>query len=368
MAEIRLESVSKTYPSGVKAVEDVSLHIRDGEFMILLGPSGCGKSTTLRMIAGLESISSGEIHIQGKLANEVDPRDRNLAFVFQNYALYPHMTVAANLSFGLRLRHTPREEISRRVAEAASMLGIETLLDRKPSALSGGQRQRVALGRALVRDPVAFLLDEPLSNLDAKLRAGMRRELVKLHRTLGRTIVHVTHDQVEAMTMGERICIMNEGRIVQVGSPLDVYRNPANLFVAGFLASPPMNLLQARIEMNDARPNLRCGALSLPIPSAYASDSIPSAGTPVVLGIRPEDIYDHEIPGGNPIEVKIVAVEALGPETVVVCEIPGVAEISAKIGRAANVRNGSFHRFSFDPSQLHIFDARTTLAFRRQQA
>jgi multiple sugar transport system ATP-binding protein len=368
MAEIRLENVSKVYPSGVKAVEDVSLHIRDGEFMILLGPSGCGKSTTLRMIAGLESISSGEIHIQGNLANEIDPRDRNLAFVFQNYALYPHMTVAANLSFGLRLRHAPQEEISRRVAEAASMLGIGTLLDRKPSALSGGQRQRVALGRALVRDPVAFLLDEPLSNLDAKLRAGMRRELVKLHRTLGRTIVHVTHDQVEAMTMGERICIMNEGRIVQVGSPLDVYLNPANLFVAGFLASPPMNLLQARIEMNDSRPILRCGGLSLPIPSVYAADSIPRAGTPVVLGIRPEDIYDREIPGGISIEVKIVAVEALGPETVVVCEIPAVAEISAKVGRSFTVPNGSVQRFSFDPSQLHIFDARTTMAVRRQQA
>ena len=366
MADIRLENVSKIYPSGVRAVEDVSLHIRDGEFMILLGPSGCGKSTTLRMIAGLESISSGEVHIDGELANEIDPRDRNLAFVFQNYALYPHMTVAANLSFGLRLRHAPQEEIARRVAEAASMLGIGPLLDRKPSALSGGQRQRVALGRALVRDPVAFLLDEPLSNLDAKLRAGMRRELVKLHRTLGRTIVHVTHDQVEAMTMGERICIMNEGRIVQVGSPLEVYRNPANLFVAGFLASPPMNLLQARISMSDSRPTLRCGQLSLPIPSAYATDSIPSAGTPVVLGIRPEDVYDHEIPGGISIDAKIVAIEALGPETVVVGDIPGVAEISARIGRSFSAPNGSVQRFSFDPSQFHIFDAQTTLAFRRQ--
>jgi ABC-type sugar transport system ATPase subunit len=246
------------------------------------------------------------------------------------------------------------------------MLGIEALLDRKPSALSGGQRQRVALGRALVRDPVAFLLDEPLSNLDAKLRAGMRRELVKLHRTLGRTIVHVTHDQVEAMTMGERICIMNEGRIVQVGSPLEVYRNPANLFVAGFLASPPMNLLQARIAMSDSRPTLQCGWLSLPIPSAYARDSIPSEGTPVVLGIRPEDIYEHELPGGFSVDVKIVAIEALGPETVVVGEVPGVAEVSARIGRSFSALNGSVRRFSFDPNQFHIFDAQTTLAFRRQ--
>ncbi|CAN5539970.1 sn-glycerol-3-phosphate ABC transporter ATP-binding protein UgpC [soil metagenome] len=367
MADIRLENVSKVYPSGVKAVEDVSLHIRDGEFMILLGPSGCGKSTTLRMIAGLESISAGEVHIGGRLANEIDPRDRNLAFVFQNYALYPHMTVAANLSFGLRLRHAPQEEIARRVAEAAELLGIESLLDRKPSALSGGQRQRVALGRALVRDPVAFLLDEPLSNLDAKLRAGMRRELVKLHRTLGRTIVHVTHDQVEAMTMGERICIMRDGRIVQVGEPLEVYRNPADLFVAGFLASPPMNLLQAQIDARDSRPVLRCGPLTLPISHTYAPEVIPRTDTSVVLGIRPEDIYDHEIAGGISVEVKIVAIESLGPETVVVGEIPGVAEISARIGRSFSAPIGSVQRFSFDPSQLHIFDAQTTLAIRRQQ-
>jgi multiple sugar transport system ATP-binding protein len=368
MADIRLENVSKTYSAGVKAVEDVSLHIRDGEFMILLGPSGCGKSTTLRMIAGLESISSGKIHIAGKLANDVDPRDRNLAFVFQNYALYPHMTVAANLSFGLRLRHAPRDEIKRRVSEAASLLGIESLLDRKPSALSGGQRQRVALGRALVRDPVAFLLDEPLSNLDAKLRAGMRRELVKLHRTLGRTIVHVTHDQVEAMTMGERICIMNEGRIIQVGSPLEVYRNPANLFVAGFLASPPMNLLQAKIDLGDTQPVLRCGELSLPVPKRYALDAMPATGGPVVLGIRPENIYEHEIPDGISVVMKIVAIESLGPETVVVGEIPGVSEVSVRIPRSYSVPIGSLQRFSFDSNQLHIFNVQTTLALVSKEA
>jgi ABC-type sugar transport system ATPase subunit len=367
MADIKLENVNKVYPSGVKAVEDVSLHIRDGEFMILLGPSGCGKSTTLRMIAGLESISSGKIHIGGKLANDVDPRDRNLAFVFQNYALYPHMTVAANLSFGLRLRHAPRDEIARRVTSAASLLGIEALLDRKPSALSGGQRQRVALGRALVRDPVAFLLDEPLSNLDAKLRAGMRRELVKLHRTLGRTIVHVTHDQVEAMTMGERICIMNEGRIVQVGSPLEVYRNPANLFVAGFLASPPMNLLKATIDRSGSRPMLRCNGLSLPVPDVYAVDALPVADTPVVLGIRPEDIHEQEAAGAVPVDMRIVAIEALGPETVVVGEIPGVGEISARINRSFSAPIGSVQRLRFDSRQFHIFDAQTTLALRRRR-
>jgi ABC-type sugar transport system ATPase subunit len=320
------------------------------------------------MIAGLESISSGDIHIGGQRANDVDPRDRNLAFVFQNYALYPHMTVAANLSFGLRLRHAPRDEITRRVTEAASLLGIEQLLDRKPSALSGGQRQRVALGRALVRDPVAFLLDEPLSNLDAKLRAGMRRELVKLHRTLGRTIVHVTHDQVEAMTMGERICIMNEGRIVQVGSPLEVYRNPANLFVAGFLASPPMNLLKGEIDLSGERPVLRLGELALPVPDGYAAQALPATGSPIVLGIRPEDIYEHEIPGGVPVDVKVVAIEALGPETVVVGELPGLGEISARINRAYSAPVGSIQRLHLDAAHFHIFDARTTSALDRKRA
>src|SRR6476620_947736 len=252
MVDIKLEHISKSYPPDVKAVDDVNLHIRDGEFMILLGPSGCGKSTTLRMIAGLESITGGDLYLGGKRANDIDPRDRDLAFVFQNYALYPHMTVQANLSFGLRLRQTPAADIERRVREAAEMLGIGALLDRKPGALSGGQRQRVALGRALVRQPAAFLLDEPLSNLDARLRADMRLELVKLHRQLGATIVHVTHDQVEAMTMGERICIMKDGRIVQVGEPLEVYRKPANTFVAGFLASPPMNLIDGRLVEDSA--------------------------------------------------------------------------------------------------------------------
>ena len=365
MAEIRLERVSKTYPSGVKAVEDISLGVRDGEFMILLGPSGCGKSTTLRMIAGLESITSGKLHIAGHLANDVDPRDRNLAFVFQNYALYPHMTVAANLSFGLRLRHASREEIARRVAEASRMLGIEGLLDRKPSALSGGQRQRVALGRALVRDPVALLLDEPLSNLDAKLRAGMRRELVRLHRTLGRTIIHVTHDQVEAMTMGERICIMKDGRIVQIGTPIEVYRNPADLFVAGFLASPPMNLLPARIETNGDAAVVRCGPLSLPISTSYPEAIKAYADRAVVLGIRPEDIYDRQRDDSIALDARIVAIEALGPETVVVGDVSGAPEISVRLGRSFTAPIGSVHRFYVDPEQVHLFDAQTTLAIPR---
>src|SRR5215468_4698508 len=245
MASVALNNVSKTYGK-VTAVADVTLPVKDGEFMILLGPSGCGKSTVLRMIAGLESVSSGEVFIGDAMVNDMAPKDRNVAVVFQSYALYPHMSVGQNLAFGLKMHDVPRAEIEKRVRRVAEMLDIAEYLERKPAALSGGQRQRVALGRALVRDPVAFLLDEPLSNLDAKLRASMRTELIKLHQQLGRTIIHVTHDQVEAMTMGQRICIMKDGRIVQVGPPLEVYRNPANTFVAGFLASPPMNLLAAR--------------------------------------------------------------------------------------------------------------------------
>jgi multiple sugar transport system ATP-binding protein len=364
MTEIRLDKVTKIFPPDVTAVEQVSLDIRDGEFMILLGPSGCGKSTTLRMIAGLESITSGDLYIGGARANDVDPRDRNLAFVFQNYAPYPHMSVRDNLSFGLRLRRRSAAEIEGRVRQVAELLGIGALLDRKPGALSGGQRQRVALGRALVREPVAFLLDEPLSNLDAKLRAGMRTELIKLHRQLGRTIVHVTHDQVEAMTMGERICIMKDGRVVQVGPPLEVYRNPADTFVAGFLASPPMNLLRSRVEA-DAAGMLAAvhGALRVTIPPGC--DAARFSGGPVVLGIRPEDLYDHPIADGVAVDLRVVALEALGPETVLVAEIPGGAEISARLGRAFTAAVGANQRLYLDPGQIHLFDPATSLAVPR---
>ncbi len=369
MTDIRLDQMTKVFPPDVKAVEEVSLHIRDGEFMILLGPSGCGKSTTLRMIAGLESITSGDLYLGQQRANDIDPRDRNLAFVFQNYALYPHMTVRANLSFGLRLRRLPSVEIEKRVKEVADMLRIGGLLDRKPGALSGGQRQRVALGRALVREPVAFLLDEPLSNLDAKLRAGMRTELIKLHRQLGRTIVHVTHDQVEAMTMGERICIMKDGRVVQVGPPLEVYRNPVNTFVAGFLASPPMNLLQARLEADEAGGLAAVhGGLRLPVPPAYGAACAPFRGRPIVLGIRPEDLYERPVADGIPVDLRVVAVEALGPETVLVAEIPGGAEISARLGRAFTAPIGAVQRLYVDSRQIHLFDPATTLAVARLEA
>jgi multiple sugar transport system ATP-binding protein len=360
MTEIRLDKVTKVFPPDVKAVEEVSLDIRDGEFMILLGPSGCGKSTTLRMIAGLESITSGDLYIGGVRANDVDPRDRNLAFVFQNYALYPHMSVRDNLSFGLRPMRRAPAKIEARVKDVAGMLGIGPLLDRKPGALSGGQRQRVALGRALVREPVAFLLDEPLSNLDAKLRAGMRTELIKLHRQLGRTIVHVTHDQVEAMTMGERICIMKDGRVVQAGPPLDVYRNPADTFVAGFLASPPMNLLPARVEETAAGLCIVHGSLSVPVAGLHELSAY--RGQPIVLGIRPEDLYERPPAEGIAIDLSVVAVEALGPETVLVAAIPGGAEISARLGRAFTAPIGSAQRLYLDPGQIHFFDPQTRLA------
>jgi ABC-type sugar transport system ATPase subunit len=366
MADINLINVNKVYPPDVKAVEDVNLHVNDGEFMILLGPSGCGKSTTLRMIAGLETITSGDLYLGERRINDVDPRDRNLAIVFQNYALYPHMTVRANLSFGLRLRHRPAAEIAKRVTEVAEMLGIGELLDRKPGQLSGGQRQRVALGRALVRDPVAFLLDEPLSNLDAKLRASMRTELIKLHQKLGRTIIHVTHDQVEAMTMGQRICIMKDGGVVQVGRPLEVYRNPANTFVAGFLASPPMNLLPARLEAEaTAGLVVRHGGLSIRIPMDLEAAYGAYTNKPVILGIRPEDMYEQPIVGGVGAELKAVAVEALGPETVLVGEIPGGAEVAARLGRGFSARIGTAVHLYLDPRQLQLFDPATTLAIPR---
>jgi ABC-type sugar transport system ATPase subunit len=367
MADIRLDKLTKIFPGEVKAVEEVSLDIHDGEFMILLGPSGCGKSTTLRMIAGLESITSGDLYIGGARANDIDPRDRNLAFVFQNYALYPHMSVRDNLSFGLRLRRRSAADIEARVREVAEMLGIGGLLGRKPGALSGGQRQRVALGRALVREPVAFLLDEPLSNLDAKLRAGMRTELIKLHRQLGRTIVHVTHDQVEAMTMGERICIMKDGRVIQVGPPLEVYRNPANIFVAGFLASPPMNLLPARLEA-DAGGGLVAlhGSLRVPLPPTY--DASPFRDGPIMLGIRPEDLYERPMAEAVAVDLRVVAVESLGPETILVAEIPGGGEISARLGRAFTAPVGTLQRLHLDLSQIHLFDSGTGLAVPKRLA
>ncbi|QIG49734.1 sn-glycerol-3-phosphate ABC transporter ATP-binding protein UgpC [Nordella sp. HKS 07] len=365
MASISLTNVHKFYPNGYAAVRDVSLDIRDGEFMILLGPSGCGKSTTLRMIAGLETISAGDLHIGGARMNDIDPADRDIAIVFQNYALYPHMTVIDNLSFGLRLRGVERAVIDRRVANIADMLGIAELLARKPAQLSGGQRQRVALGRALVREPKAFLLDEPLSNLDAKLRSAMRTELIKLHRALGTTIVHVTHDQVEAMTMGERICIMKDGVIVQVGAPMEVYRNPVNTFVAGFLASPPMNLLRGRLASADL--SLGNAVLTLPPPlvQAFAGHS----GREVIVGLRPEDLHlkADAAPLTRPIEVNAVATEVLGPEVILVASVSGAPgiEIHIRCPRDFRAAPGEAVTFHYDVSQLQLFDPETTYALKR---
>jgi ABC-type sugar transport system ATPase subunit len=366
--DIRLEGVSKVYPGEVRAVDAIDLEIKDGEFMILLGPSGCGKSTTLRLIAGLEAATSGDLYIGSRRINEVDPKDRNLAIVFQNYALFPHMTVAGNLGFGMKIRGHGRAETEARVRETAALLGIDELLHRKPRELSGGQRQRVALGRALIREPVAFLLDEPLSNLDAKLRAGMRTELIKLHRQLGRTVIHVTHDQVEAMTMGERICIMNQGKIVQTGPPMAVYRNPADTFVAGFLASPPMNLLDARLQANATGLAVVAAGLAIPLHQADATSYAAWRDRPVILGIRPEDLREH--PGDAvlprnvalPLDLRVVAIEALGPEVILIAALPDGPEIAARMGRDFTAPIGSIQRVFLDPAAIHLFDPGTTKA------
>ncbi len=367
MAAITLDQVDKIYPNGVHAVRAVSLDVRDGEFMILLGPSGCGKSTTLRLIAGLESVSRGTISIGGRTVNDVDPADRDIAIVFQNYALYPHMTVAQNLAFGLKLRRIGRDEIARRIGAIAETLGIGELLGRKPRELSGGQRQRVALGRALVREPKAFLLDEPLSNLDAKLRASMRTELIKLHRQLGNTIVHVTHDQVEAMTMGERICIMRDGVVVQTGPPMAVYREPVDTFVAGFLASPPMNLLEGRLEPAPGG-GLAAGldGVSLRLPEDQADLVHRHAGQAVIIGLRPEDF--HLAPGrGQPVDAHAVATEVLGPEVILVAALgqPGNPEIMIRCPRGFSAAPGERIIFYYDRREIHLFDVTTRQALPR---
>ncbi len=363
MAHIVLEGITKVYGQDILAVDNIDLEIREGEFMVLLGPSGCGKSTTLRMIAGLEEVTSGQLKIDGEVVNDVDPADRNLAVVFQNYALYPHMSVERNLAFGLKLRKTPQDLIDRRIRETTTMLGIGEVLERRPRELSGGQQQRVALGRALVRDPEAFLLDEPLSNLDAKLRAAMRTELIKIHRMLAKTVVHVTHDQVEAMTMGERICIMREGRIVQVGPPLDVYRHPADTFVAGFLASPPMNLLDARLSGHHGVDEVELSSIRLPIPHDRQAPLRRHAGSEVVLGIRPENVHT-EPPESEHVRVEttVVAVEVLGPEVILVAGLGGNHEISVRLGPTFSAVAGAKIPLYIDLEQLHFFEAGSGLA------
>jgi multiple sugar transport system ATP-binding protein len=320
MARIVLDRVSKEYPGGVTAVRDACLDIADREFVALVGPSGCGKSTTLRMIAGLEEATRGDIHIDGRRVNDVPPRDRDLAMVFQNYALYPHMSVSENLAFGLRLRRVPRDEIDRRVRETAEMLGIADLLGRRPRALSGGQRQRVALGRAIIRRPRAFLFDEPLSNLDARMRVQMRVEISRLHRRLDATMVYVTHDQVEAMTMGDRVVVMKDGVIHQAGPPLEIYDRPADRFVAGFIGSPPMNFVDGRLAGRDGGLWFEAPGIALRLPPSVA-ERIDSGrtGAAVALGIRPEALEVREgapAPGAG-IGATVDVVETLGADTLV---------------------------------------------------
>jgi multiple sugar transport system ATP-binding protein len=366
MAQVVLEHLTRRFPGkngpDVVAVDDLNLTIADGEFMVLVGPSGCGKSTTLRMIAGLEEISDGTITIDGRLVNEVSPKDRDIAMVFQNYALYPHMTVRENMAFGLRLRKFPQGEIDIRVRDAAGLLGLETLLDRRPGALSGGQRQRVAVGRAIVRRPRVFLFDEPLSNLDARMRLSTRAELSTLHQRLGTTIIYVTHDQVEAVTMGDRICVMKDGRIMQVDGPRTVYERPANLFVAGFIGSPPMNQFpgilraqggQVRWEEDGAGPT----AVALKLPETLARRGRNHADRPVVLGIRPEAVRLATSPEpGRTREATVILAEPLGAETWLHLRA-GTTSFTARVAPAARYHPGQQLLVGFDLEQAHLFDA-----------
>jgi len=357
MANVILDRVEKRYPgASVPSVDSVSLDVGHGEFMVLLGPSGCGKTTTLRMVAGLESITSGTVSIDGRPMNSVAARDRDIAMVFQSYALYPHMSVAENLSFGLKRRSIEKAEIERRVRSVARTLGLSELLVRKPHALSGGQRQRVALGRAIVRDPKVFLFDEPLSNLDAALRSATRAEISRLHRELGATMIYVTHDQVEAMTMGTRICIMNGGRIAQTGRPLDVYREPANVFVAAFLGNPAMNLLPARVQPDGQGRRLAVGDIEIDVPAERMPPLPP--GTSVTFGIRPEHLCVDSRPGTCAVEFVVGGVETLGAETILALRIPGIeCDIVARLPGSVLHAIGDARLLHLDLAQSHLFDA-----------
>ncbi|MDI3500268.1 MAG: multiple sugar transport system ATP-binding protein [Thermoanaerobacter sp.] len=366
MADVVLKHVYKVYPGGVTAVKDFNLEIQDKEFIVLVGPSGCGKTTTLRMIAGLEEISSGELYIDGKLVNDVPPKDRDIAMVFQNYALYPHMTVYDNMAFGLKLRKVPRAEIDRKVKEAARILGLEEYLNRKPKALSGGQRQRVALGRAIVRNPKVFLMDEPLSNLDAKLRVQMRTELAKLHDRLQTTFIYVTHDQTEAMTMGTRIVVMKDGVIQQVDKPQTIYDYPNNLFVAGFIGSPQMNFIDARLENKNGKVYATFKGFSILVPEGILKRlKDPSyVGKEIVLGIRPEDLHDEEVfleayPEAV-VEAKVDVTELMGPETFLYLDVNGVS-LTARVDPRTRAKAGDVIKIGFDINKLHMFDKETEM-------
>ncbi len=366
MASVTLKNMYKVYDGGVTAVSDFSLDIEDKEFIVLVGPSGCGKSTTLRMVAGLEEITEGELYIGDKLMNDVAPKDRDIAMVFQNYALYPHMTVYDNMAFGLKLRKTPKAEIDRRVKEAARILDIEHLLNRKPKALSGGQRQRVALGRAIVREPKVFLMDEPLSNLDAKLRVQMRTEITKLHSRLQTTFIYVTHDQTEAMTMGTRIVVMKDGFIQQVDSPQNLYDHPVNLFVGGFIGSPQMNFINVTLtqENNAVYAVFEDGVSKIKIPDGKIKKFIDQSyiGKEVIMGIRPEDFHDEEIFMQSADETIVKAfvevVELMGSETYLYLDIAGY-NVTARVDPRSTARANDTIRIAMDPNRLHFFDKET---------
>ncbi len=365
MATLSLRDVNKVYPNGTQAVFDFNLEIEDKEFICFVGPSGCGKSTTLRMIAGLEDITAGELYINGKLMNDVSSKDRGIAMVFQSYALYPHMSVYENMAFGLRLRRMNEAEINRRVLNASSILGLDQYLQRKPRALSGGQRQRVALGRAIVRDADVFLMDEPLSNLDAKLRASTRGEILKLHRRLNSTTIYVTHDQIEAMTMATRIVVMKDGRIQQVGSPKDVYHQPTNVFVAGFIGTPPMNFVPGTV---DEKGNFTTedGAYTIEVPFGKVEELKKKdyIGKKVILGIRPEDIHDEQEPiffetyPNAVIETKVDMAELLGAETNVYTTI-AEANVIAALPHRDDLTFDSMVKLVFDMNKCQFFDADT---------
>jgi multiple sugar transport system ATP-binding protein len=366
MAGLVLKNIYKKYPGGVVAVSDVNLEIRDKEFIVLVGPSGCGKSTTLRMIAGLEEISEGELYIGDKLVNDIAPKDRDIAMVFQNYALYPHMTVFDNMAFGLKLRKVPKDEIERKVNEAAKILDLTHLLDRKPKAMSGGQRQRVALGRAIVRSPKVFLLDEPLSNLDAKLRAQMRTEIAKIHKKLGTTFIYVTHDQTEAMTMGDRIVCMKDGFVQQIDTPQNLYENPANKFVAGFLGSPQMNFIDATLKEEYGQFIVEFGKntkYQIIVPESKVNEDLSAyVGKEITLGVRPESIHDEEMYLSNAstgvIDANVEITEMMGAETYLYLLCEGIP-LTARVSPRSTAKSGDDIKVAIDPNRIHIFDKET---------
>ena len=363
MASLSLKNICKVYPNGFEAVKDFNLEIADQEFIIFVGPSGCGNSTTLRMIAGREDISSGELKIGDRVVNDVEPKDRDIAMVFQNYALYPHMSVYDNMAFGLKLRKVPKDEIDKMVKEAAKILDLTALLDRKPKALSGGQRQRVAMGRAIVRNPKVFLMDEPLSNLDAKLRVQMRIEIAKLHQRLGTTIIYVTHDQTEAMTLGTRIVVMKDGVIQQVDTPQNLYDKPCNLFVAGFMGSPQMNFLDATVKVEGDVAKLCIANKEIPLPPAKSKKLIAGGydGKVVTFGIRPEDVEDSEmVISASPIvfESTVKVYELLGAEVYLYFDLDEFP-LTARVDSRTTARPGDTIKFTFDLEKIHVFDKET---------